>query len=72
MKISKEMRRVLRFLGRRQWATPKDCRCNYRTFVALEQRGLIRVATTIASIVSPHDFAEAYLTEAGKLELKRR
>lgn len=70
--ISKEMRRVLRFLGRHQWATPKDCRCGYRTFVALERRGLIRVATTFASLVSPHDFAEVYLTEAGKAALKQR
>lgn len=64
-RVSYEMRRVLKKIGRDKGATPKDCRCGYRTFVALEQRGLIRVETTFSSISNLRT-AFAWITERGR------
>lgn len=66
--MSKEMRRVLRQIWKHPWSTPKDCDCSYRTFVALERRGLIRVSTTFSSIAFPRT-AEAVATSAGETAL---
>lgn len=71
MAISYEMRRVLRAIRKRERATPKDCRCGYRTFVALEKRGLIRVETTFSSVAFPRS-APAILTDAGAAAIATR
>lgn len=44
VKLSYEMRRVLKMIARAP-ATPKKCRCDIRTFIALAERKLIYVAT---------------------------
>lgn len=71
MKLSDEMRRVLKRLGQSDYLTPKQCRCGYLTFAALEKRGLIRVATTFGSVAFPRT-AEATITDAGRQALKTR
>lgn len=70
MQISYEMRRALKCIRKNGRATPEDCRCGYRTFVALAERKLIYVETTLSSIAFPRK-APAILTDAG-LELLGR
>ena len=69
--LSPTMKRVLKIVNRSSWVTAAYCRCSYRTFVALERRGLIRVMTTFGSLVNPHH-AEAVPTDAGRKALKTR
>jgi hypothetical protein len=68
MRISDEMRRVLKKIKRSPWSTPKSCRCSYRTFMALESRGLIQVGTSFNAIAFPRT-AEAVITDLGEAEL---
>lgn len=70
VQVSYEMRRVIKIIGKNGWATPEKCKCGYRTFMALESRGLISVITTFGSIAFPRK-AEASLTDAGKALIGR-
>lgn len=69
MKLSDEMRRVLKRIKRSPWSTPIACRCSYRTFMALESRGLIQVGTSFGSVAFPRS-AEAVITDAGEAVLR--
>lgn len=68
-RLSYEQRRVLKIVSKNPYATPRICRTGTRTFIALEKRGLIRVGTTLAAVVSPLASAEAIITDAGRQAL---
>jgi hypothetical protein len=68
MRLSDEMRRVLKKIRRAPWSTPKACRCSYRTFMALESRGLIQVGSSFGAIAFPRT-AEAVITDDGEAVL---
>jgi len=52
-------------------ATPANLNVSFRTFVALERRGLIKVETTFGSIMFPRN-ALAHITDAGRQALAKR
>lgn len=67
-RLSDEQRRVLKLIRSGRATTPRDCRCSYLTFAALEKRGLISVETTFSSIYVPQK-AHAWITDAGRAAL---
>lgn len=71
MKLSPTMRRVLKRIAKDGRSSPYRCKCAYTTFVALAERKLIRVDTTLGSIAFTRN-AEATLTAAGRAMLGGR
>lgn len=68
-RLSYEMRRVLKIINKRPYATPRQCRTGTRTFIALSERGLISVGTSFAAIAYPLTSAEATITDKGRAAL---
>lgn len=67
MAVSHEMQRVLKLL-RKGPACAADLRCDIRTLMALERRGLIQVETTLSSITNPRS-ARAWIKDKARATL---
>lgn len=65
-RVSPEMLRVLRQIKKDGTGSCYSCKCSLRTFLALCDRKLIRVETTLGSIAFPRN-ARATLTDAGNV-----
>lgn len=70
-RLTDEQRRVLMLIRRRGSGTPESCKCRVPTFVALAERKLIYVGTTLASICFPRTSARAEITKEGRAALRR-